>query len=330
MVVLSGGVGGAKLVEGLAAVLEANQLTVIGNPGDDVERHGLWISPDLDIVTYTLAGIVDREKGWGVAGDTFHTLHQLRELGEDTWMNLGDRDLAVHLHRTRRLRQGARRTEVALEIAARLGVRVPVIPPSDHVIQTHIQTPQGWLNFQEFYIREQCKPEVLAIEYCGAEEAVAAPEALRALRRADLIVFAPSNPLASIGPILAVKGVREVIRDSRALRIAVCPIVGGTSLKGPSATMMTALGHEVSPIGVAGLYHGLIDLMVLDSRDARHGPALRGAGISSLLASTVMHTHEDRIALARHILAVAAPARSSSLGAVASSDNPGLADTAHE
>jgi LPPG:FO 2-phospho-L-lactate transferase len=302
IVVLTGGVGGAKLVEGFAGVVPAHQLTVIANTGDDMERHGLWISPDVDIVTYTLAGRVDRKKGWGLRGDTFHTLDFLGRLGEEIWFNLGDRDLATHIFRTRLRQAGVRPSEIARRIATRLGVKIRIQLPTDDPIQTRVRTPAGECNFQEFFVRDRCRPRILGVRYAGAGRARPAPEALRALRRADLIVIAPSNPIASIGPILAVPGIRKALAATRAVRIAVSPIVGGRSLKGPSDRMLRVRGYAASPAGVARCYRGWLDGMVIDRTDAAHRPALERAGLSVLVADTVMNSQRRKTRLARQIL----------------------------
>lgn len=300
--VLSGGVGGAKIVEGLAAVAGEANLTVIGNPGDDIDLHGLRISPDLDIVTYTLAGIVDRERGWGIAGDTFAWLAATERLGGPTWFHLGDRDLATHVLRTRLLAEGRRATDVALEICRRLGVLARVIPPTDDDVRTDVRTPEGWMGFQEYFVRDACRHEILDVAYRGAEAAHPTQEALAAIAGADAIVVAPSNPVASIGPILAVPGVRAALRRAGAPRIAVSPLVAGRSLKGPSDRMMRALGHEADARGVARFYAGLVDVLVIDEADAALAPEVEAAGVRALIAPTVMRSAGDRAALARRIL----------------------------
>jgi LPPG:FO 2-phospho-L-lactate transferase len=308
IVILSGGVGGAKLVEGFAAVCRPEELTIIGNTGDDVERHGLWVSPDLDIVTYTLAGLVDRRRGWGFAGESFRTLSALGRLGDETWMNLGDLDLATHIFRTRLRKEGVRPTGIAVRIARRLGVKARVIPPTDDPLQTRIRTTKGWLNFQEFYLRERCKPRVLEVAYAGARRARATPEVLTALARARWVVIAPSNPVASIGPILAVPGIRRALRSTRAMRVAVCPIVGGRSLKGPSDRMMKALGFSTDPAGVAAYYRGLVDLLVVDKAD-RAFARQAGRAPAVLAARTVMKNLRDKRRLAMDILRAAGQPR---------------------
>ena len=301
VVVLAGGVGGAKLVLGLAEVLPPERLTVIGNTGDDVVRHGLWISPDLDILTYTLAGVIDTEKGWGYRDESFRVLETLRALGEETWMNLGDRDLATHLFRTERRAAGMRPTEIVGELARRLGVRVRLLPPTDQDIQTRLKTPLGWLDFQAFYIREQCRPEVVEIVYAGSETAVATLEAVQAIEAASLLIFAPSNPIASIGPILAVPGIREAIQRCRGRRVAVAPLIGGACLKGPTLKMMAAQGFAPDLGGVAAFYQGLMDAFWLDSRDASWKASLEQTGLSVSLSGLLLNTRDQKTTLAQRL-----------------------------
>ncbi len=299
---LSGGVGGAKLVEGFALMEPPAELAIIGNVGDDVEQHGLWVSPDMDIVTYTLAGIVNKSEGWGIAGDTFHSLNMLSRLEEETWMNLGDRDIAVHVYRTRRRKEGARPTIIAQHIRERLGVKYPILPPTDDFLQTMVETDAGSMNFQEYYLKRLCEPEPLNIWFKGAESAQATPEAAQALLSSSIIAIAPSNPVASIGPILAVNGVRSAMIKSRAFRVAVSPIVGGHSLKGPSARMLRSQGYTADPIGIAHYYEGLIDAMVIDEADRKYTEALENMGLKVRVTRTVMRNSEDRIHLAREIV----------------------------
>lgn len=299
--ILAGGVGGSKLVDGFARLDPPVDLTVIGNVGDDVERHGLWVSPDIDIVTYTLAGLVDHEKGWGFAGETFAALEALGRLGEETWMNLGDRDLATHIYRTLLRREGVRPTVIAERIASRLGAQGHILLPTDDPLQTQIITPLGSLNFQEYFLRERCEPEILDVTYAGAASAAPTPEALNAIRHAELLVIAPSNPPGSIGPILAVPGIREAILQAGAPRVVVCPLVGGQSLKGPSDRMLRAKGLSADPLGVADYYGGLFDVMVLDEEDRASAPHLERRGLGALVTKTIMHDRRDRLRLAQSI-----------------------------
>ncbi len=299
---LSGGVGGAKLADGLYRELPARSLTVIGNTGDDIVRHGLHVCPDLDIVTYTLAGIVDAEKGWGIRNETWQALDALRALGEETWFQLGDRDLATHIVRSARLASGDSLATITRDLATRLGVHATILPPTNHRVETRVETPRGWMSFEEFFVREACRPEILSVAYSGSAHAEASPEALAALLGAERIIIAPSNPVASIGPILAVKAIREALASARVPRVAVSPIVGGRSLKGPSDRMLAAAGFRVDAVGVAQAYHGLIDTLVIDLSDVELRAEIEALGIRVLVTETVMTTDADRRRLATEIL----------------------------
>lgn len=305
VVELAGGVGGAKLAHGLQAALGAD-LTVVVNTGDDLERHGLAIWPDHDTVMYTLAGLDDRERGWGLAGETWTVIDRLEQLGEETWFRLGDRDFATHVARTARLRRGHRPTDVARHLQRSFGVTAVVLPMSDDEVRTGVRTPDGWLEFQEYFVQRRQQPEVLEVRFRGAERARPTPEVLSALAAADAIVIAPSNPIVSIGPILAVPGIREAIDGARARSVpvvAVSGIVGGHALKGPADRMLVSLGHELSALGVARLYAGLADAFVLDSLDAALAPAIEGLGMRAIVTDTVMRDDDARERLARDVLA---------------------------
>ncbi|PFG39160.1 LPPG:FO 2-phospho-L-lactate transferase [Georgenia soli] len=297
---LAGGVGGAKLAQGLDRATD--DLTVVVNTGDDAVIYGLSVSPDLDTVMYTLAGTANPETGWGIAGDTFATLEAMARLGEDTWFRLGDRDLATLVLRTARLRAGAPLSATTAELAAALGVRARLLPMTDDAVATFVDTPAGRLEFQDYFVRRRHEDEVLGIVLGGIEEARPAPGVLDALD-ADVVVIGPSNPFVSIGPVLAVPGVRERLASSRARRVAVSPIVGGRALKGPAAAMLGAMGHEVSALGVARLYAGLADVYVLDESDRDLAPAVGELGMAALVTRTVMGGPEDRERLARELLA---------------------------
>ncbi len=300
--IFAGGVGGSKLVEGFSHAVKPDDITVIGNMGDDVDLHGLRICPDLDIVTYTLAGIVNPGTGWGMDGDTFHVLDALERLGQDSWFRLGDRDLATHIFRTSLIRNGARPTDVTRRIADMLGVHARIIPPTDSSVRTEIRTPGGWKSFQEYFVRDRCRDDVLDVEYNGASSARATPEAEEAIRDADLIVFAPSNPIASIGPILSIAGIRDKLKKTRAYKVAVSPLVGGRSLKGPSDRMMKALGFPATAIGVAQYYVGIIDVLVIDEEDETLAGAIRETGCDAHVLPTIMASRDDKIRLAEEIL----------------------------
>lgn len=302
VVVLSGGVGGTKLVEGLAGVLDHNHLSVIGNIGDDDEFHGLWVSPDIDIVMYSLANRVNRETGWGFADESFQTLDMLKQLGADVWMTLGDKDFAVHIYRTLQRRLGKRPAKIALEIAAALGVDVPILLPTDDVVTSQILTPEGWLNMEAFFVREGCRPPVHDIHYKGATEATPTQEALAAIAEADVLLIAPSNPLVSIGPTLAIPGIREAIICSDAYRVAVSPFIAGNAIKGPACEMMTASGYRPNVFGIADFYKGLIDGLVVDSQDAETYDALQQTGLDVGVQNTLMQTETDKVDVARTLM----------------------------
>jgi len=302
VVALAGGVGGAKLAAGLQEALPAGELAVVVNTADDFELWGLHISPDLDTVMYTLAGLANPETGWGVRGDTFASLEMLGRYGEDTWFRLGDRDLATHILRTARLREGRTPTEVAASLAGALGVPSRLLPMCDERVRTVVQTPEGTLEFQEYFVRRGQRDEVLAVRFRGVEAARPTPAVREALAAAELVVFCPSNPVVSIGPILEVPGMREALAASPAPKVAVSPIVGGRALKGPADRMMFSLGHEPSARGVARMYGGLVDGMVVDRADGGERPDVEGLGMEVLVTGTVMRDAADRARLAREVL----------------------------
>jgi LPPG:FO 2-phospho-L-lactate transferase len=302
IVALAGGIGASKLLLGLHRVMDPRDLTVIVNTGDDIVLHGLSISPDLDIVTYTLAGLVNFDTGWGFRDETFRALEQLAVYGRPQWFHLGDRDLATHIHRTDMLRAGARLTEVADSIREALGVQATILPMCEEPVPTIIDTPQGRLHFQEYLVERRAEPIVRAISFDGIERAHPAPGVLEALEGARSIVICPSNPLISIGPILAVPGVRDAMRKRRTHVVAVCPIVGGKSLKGPSDQMLAQLGHDVSALGVARMYQDICGTMVIDPIDSAQGPAIESLGVEVVIHPTVMRNLEDKELLARKII----------------------------
>lgn len=299
---LAGGVGGAKLAEGLANISRSIELSIIANTADDQEFHGLWVSPDVDTLTYTLADMIDRNQGWGLNNDTTHTLEALTRLGDDTWMQLGDMDFATHIYRTNLRRQGVRPTEIAARIAESLGVSCRIILPTDNVIQTRVQTNQGWMDFQSYFVRNRCLPEVLDIAITGIEQARPTPEALAAIQQADLIILAPSNPVVSIGPILSVPGIRQAIANSSAAKFAVSPLIGGKTVKGPADKMLKARGVECTPAGIASCYQGLIDGIVIDDLDATPENLSKIDHLNVLTTATLMKTFDQKISVANQIL----------------------------
>ena len=317
---LAGGVGASKLLWGLARVMDPSELTVIVNTGDDIQLHGLHISPDLDIVTYTLAGAVNAETGWGLSGETFRALEVLGRYGRPVWFNLGDRDLATHIHRTAMLAGGSTLSEAADSIRRGWGVTAAVLPMSDDAVPTIIVTDRGEMHFQEYLVQHRAEPEVRDIHFAGIENALPAPGLLEALEAADGIVFCPSNPLISLGPILAVAGVREKLWDLREKVVAVSPLVGGRSLKGPSDRMLAQCGCEATSFGIAQLYADIAGTLVIDPADAGLRTVIEALGVKVVVEPSVMHADEDKVRLARVVLALfgaADSAASSAAGALA-------------
>jgi len=297
IVALAGGVGAAKFLEGLVRIVPQENISIIVNTGDDEEFYGLYVCPDLDIITYTLAGIVDKNKGWGIKGDTFNCLEMLSKYGYETWFKLGDKDLATHIHRTLLLKQGRRLTEVAEDIAKKLGVKAKVIPMTDNRVRTMIVTDRGVLKFQEYFVREKTKVKVKKVYYEGVEKATPSPEALQALREADLVIVCPSNPILSIGPIISLREIREELRRKKVT--AISPIVGGKALKGPTDRLMRDLGIEPSAYSIAVLYKDFLDLLIIDEVDKHLKKEIEKVGIKVEVTNTVMKTIEDKINLAR-------------------------------
>ena len=301
---LAGGVGASKLLLGLYDVMDPSDLTAIVNTGDDITLHGLKISPDLDIVTYTLGGIIDPKKGWGFRGETFHLLKRLAVFGRINWFNLGDRDLATHVHRTAMLADGKTLTDAAESIRVALGVKSRIVLMCNEPVPTIIESNEGPLHFQEYLVKRRAEPVVKSIRFDGVERAKPAPGVLEAIRDADRIVICPSNPLISIGPILAVKGIRDTLRARRDVVAAVCPIVGGKSLKGPSDKMLAELGHEASAKGVATLYADFTGTFVIDPADESQRAEIESLGMKVAIIPTVMNTRSDKRKLARALLAL--------------------------
>ncbi|MGH7308072.1 MAG: 2-phospho-L-lactate transferase [Candidatus Rokuibacteriota bacterium] len=308
---IAGGTGAAKLLRGLAACLAPHELTVIGNTGDDAEVWGLHVSPDLDTITYALAGRLDTERGWGVAGETFRCLGAMADLGAETWFNLGDRDLATHLTRTAALRAGTPLSTVTADIARNLAVAAGILPMSDDPVRTRIRIAPAmaggdvWLSFQEYFVREKALVEVLEVAYAGASQARPAPGVVGAIADAELIVICPSNPVTSVGPVLAVPGIPQALTAARAPIVGVSPIVGGAAVSGPAAQLMRARAWPVSPVGVARAYAPWLDVLLIDPADRACLPALLERGVSAVLAGILMPDREREVALARQVLEAA-------------------------
>jgi LPPG:FO 2-phospho-L-lactate transferase len=304
-VLLAGGTGGAKLAHGLQQVLPPGELSVIVNVGDDTERHGLLICPDLDTILYTLAGLANAEQGWGVAGDTYTAMGMLERYGEETWFRLGDADLATHLHRARLMAAGASLTDATAAMAVSLGVPSRLLPASDDPVRTVIETDAGQIDFQTYFVRRQQADDVRGLVFSGVESASASAAALRALAEAELVIIGPSNPLVSIGPILAIPGFRDALERSDAPRVGVSGIIAGRAIRGPADRMLTTLGHEATARGVAVIYAGLLDTFVIDQADAGLAPRIAELGMRPVVLPTVMRSDDDRAQLARAIVALA-------------------------
>ncbi len=304
---LAGGVGGAKLVLGLAERLPPGQLVIAVNTGDDEDFHGLHVSPDLDTMMYTLAGVYNPETGWGLQGDTFQCLQMLERYGADAWFNLGDRDLATHIRRNQLLKGGASLSEATAELCEKLGVEHSVVPMSDDPVRTVLQTDEGALPMQQYFVRRRAEPRVNSVCYSGGGEARPSPGLSSALDTAQMIVICPSNPALSVGPFLSVSGVRDRLRAFSGPRVAVSPIVGGNAVRGPAGKIMAELGQEVSAVGVAKAYRDICDYLVIDHQDAALASAVAESGLKPVVTNTIMNTLEDKASLAREILTLLDP-----------------------
>jgi LPPG:FO 2-phospho-L-lactate transferase len=305
IVVLAGGVGAARFLQGLVQVIPQERITVIGNTGDDRDFYGLRVSPDLDIVTYTLAGVVDETHGWGIRGDSYNTLQQLTRYGNEDWFLLGDRDLATHIHRTNRLREGKTLSEVTDELRRLFGLQLRLLPMSDQPIATHIQTPAGLFHFEEYMVKRQCADEVQDVVFVGANEARPAPGVIDAIKDAEAILIAPSNPIVSIGSILSVPAIHDALHEASGMVVAVSPIVGGAPIKGPADKLMRGLGIPVSAVGVARCYRDFLDVMVIDEQDAHLVQDIEDLGIPAVTTDTIMRDDAAKAALARSVLSAA-------------------------
>jgi LPPG:FO 2-phospho-L-lactate transferase len=310
VVLLAGGTGGAKLAHGFQQVLPPGDLTVIVNVADDAEPYGLPVCPDLDTIMYTLAGLADPLEGWGVANDTTHVMEMLQRYGQETWFRVGDADIATHLRRHQLLGEGATLTDATAAMSKALGVPSRIVPATDDRLRTMVRTDAGEVDFQTYFVRNRQRDDVRGLRFDGAEQAHPSPAAVEALAAAELVVIGPSNPLVSIGPILAVPGMREAIESCGVPRLGVSGIVAGRALRGPADRMLVALGHEASARGVAGIYAGLLDRFVIDEADAALAPGIEELGMVVSVLPTVMKSDQDRAALARRLLDL--PALSSS------------------
>ena len=302
---LAGGVGAARFLDGLSRVYPPDRITVIVNTGDDLEYLGAYISPDIDILTYTLAGIVDEEKGWGIRGDTYRCMEQLERYSAETWFRVGDRDFATHLLRTAFLQQGFNLSEVTEKIRSALGVKVRILPMSNDRVATKIKTSAGLLEFQEYFVKRKFSDKVEDVTYEGANHAVPPEAVLSSLKTSEAIILCPSNPILSIGPILAIPGIREALGRARGKIVGISPIVGGKALKGPLDRVMADLGLEVSPYGVAKLYQGVLDGFVIDEVDKHLSPRIERLGMKVVATRTVMNEPEVRVRLAEETVKLA-------------------------
>lgn len=301
--VLTGGTGGAKFVEGLRHVVAPEELTFIVNTGDDLEWWGLYVSPDVDSIIYALSGRLSKERGWGVKGDTFYCLETMKSLDEPIWFHVGDRDLAVHLLRSKLLAEGKTVTAVASEIAVKFGIRSRVLPMSNSRVETRVDTPSGELSFQEYFVQRWYQDPVNSVRFAGATEAEPAPGVIDAIERASSVILAPSNPISSIGPILAVPGIREALARTSATVAAISPIVANKAVSGPAGIMMAAMGLPVSVGGLAQAYEDFLDVLVVDNQDKAAAHKLQAAGFHVHVTNTIMKTRDDRVNLAKAVLA---------------------------
>ena len=305
IVALTGGTGGAKLVEGLAAEIDPAELTVICNTGDDAIVHGLYVSPDIDTITYTLAGLSDPAKGWGIAGDTFAVLEQLRRLGNEAWFNLGDKDLATHITRTQLLNEGGKLSEITERMRRVLGVQSTILPMSDDRVETRVTTAQGEISFQEYFVKERWAQEVSAVRFADAENSQPTPGVIAAILNAQAIVVCPSNPITSIGPILAVPGMRLALAESAAPIVGVSPIIGATAMSGPAHKLMIPCGSKASALGVAERYRDFLDTLIIADEDRRLIPEIQQLNIRAVTADIRMPDLAHKRRLAREVLALA-------------------------
>jgi len=302
IVCLAGGVGAARFLQGLVRVFPEEKITVIVNTGDDIELHGLHISPDIDIVTYTLAGVVDEERGWGLRGDTFRCLEMLRRYGHESWFNLGDGDLATHVSRTRLLREGLSLSEVTERHRRALGVKPKILPMTDDRFETRIETDLGTMHFQEYLVKRGASDPVKGISFEGASSAKPAAGVLDSMMTSDSVIICPSNPIVSIGTILSVRGVRDALRETNARVAAVSPIVGGAPIKGPADKLMRGLGLEVSSYSVANLYRDFLDIFIIDDMDVAEKGKIEDLGMEVIMTNTILRTPLDKVNLARSVL----------------------------
>jgi len=296
---LAGGVGAARFLQGLIKIVPEKEVTVIVNTGDDIQLYGLHISPDLDIIMYTLAGIVNKERGWGIQGDTFHCLETLQRYGHETWFKLGDRDLATHVHRTHLLKSGLSLSEATRRLCRSLGLETKILPMTNDKFETKISTDKGIMHFQDYLVKRDARDKVMDVTFEGAEKAQPAPEVIDSILNAEAIILCPSNPIVSIGTILSLKNVRKALRETMAKVVAISPIVGGAPIKGPADKLMRGLGLEVSAYSVAHLYQDFLDIFIIDHMDQAERERIEGLGLHVIVTNTIMKSLRDKARLAR-------------------------------
>ena len=302
IVAFAGGIGAARFLEGLIRVVPQEQITVIGNVGDDIEFYGLHVSPDLDIVAYTLAGVVDQHKGWGFEHDTFNVQNTLRLYGIKPWFNLGDRDLATHIYRTQELQKGRVLSDVTQDIVERLGLRIKLMPATDDRLQTYVIANGREMHFQEYMVKRQTKPKVSKIIFRGSKDAKPTRRVLKSIADASGIIICPSNPIVSIGAILAVSGIKNALAKTKAKIVGVSPIIGGKTVKGPADKLLKAINVQTTAVGVAELYRNFLDTFVIDGVDEQLGTSIAALGIKPIVTNTLMRTLSDKTRLARVVL----------------------------
>jgi len=299
---LAGGVGAARFLTGLVKLVKEEDVSVIVNTGDDIDMFGLHISPDIDIVAYTLAGIVDEEKGWGIKGDTFQCLEMIKKLGLETWFNLGDKDFATHIFRTNLLNKGFTLSQVTDQICHTLGLKVTILPMTDDKFETWIKIEEGLIHFEEYFVKRQAKDKVLGVEFVGAAQAKPSPKVVDSIINAEMVVICPSNPIVSIGTILSVNGIRDALKETNARVVGVSPIVAGAPIKGPADKLLRGLGFEVSAFSVAKLYADFLHTYVIDIKDVEEKSRIEQLGIKVKMTDTVMKSLEDKVQLAKTVL----------------------------
>lgn len=299
---LAGGVGAARFLTGLLKLVKEEELTVIVNTGDDINLFGLHISPDIDIVTYTLAGIVNNEKGWGINADTFNCLNMLKQFNQESWFNLGDKDFATSILRTNMLKNGVTLSQITAKVACDLGLKLKILPMTNDKFATHIRTPQGSIHFEEYMVKREAKDQVLDVEYIGADTATPAPGVIESIMKANHVIVCPSNPIVSIGTILSIKGVRDALKKSKAKKSAITPIVAGSPVKGPADKLLSGLGLEVSAYSVAKLYADFLNTFIIDKADITEKNRIEKLGVEVKITNTLMKDLHSKVELARTVL----------------------------